>query len=378
MYLAMNRRIALLAPAIALGIAGCILNFDGLTGGETGGGGGSGGSGGGAGDSGGGGGAGGGSCPDCGLCDSSCAGGKCDAILDAAAGSTAFRVAVAGDVLFASNPASKALVRFTGAPQPAVFQVPNAPNAVAADGQFLYWGTGGDGMFRCNEADCSKLVELLPGGPDTDPRQLLSDGSYLYWVTGPDLEGGKVLRCSVTACLPEVIAMDLFRPHGLALDDTHVYFTVHGMDGAFDGSIMRAAKDGTGLTLYLAGLDGPSGIAVAGGYLYFTNGVYDGKVLRCPLGADACGAPEEITPAASLPDMPTRMPMSVAVTGDWVIWTNDGDFTVMACPTAGCSTTPDGLPVILASGLTAPGGLVDASGCAIWSAESGVFGARLP
>jgi hypothetical protein len=357
------RRAAFLAPAFLLGIAGCILNFDGLTGGE-----------------GGGGGVGGGSCSDCALCEGLCSDGQCDAVLSATAGATAFRLAVSGGVLFASDPASNAILRLTSAEQLPAFNVPNAPQAVAADDRFLFWGTEGDGMFRCERADCSKLVELLPGGSDAAPRQLIADADslYLYWITGPDLTGGKVLRCSVTACVPEVIAMDLFRPHGLALDDTYVYFTVHGMDGNLDGSIMRANKDGTGLVTYLAGLDGPSGIALAGGYLYFTNGVYAGKVLRCPLGAAACGAPEEITPPASLPDMPIRMPMSVAVTGDWVIWTNDGDFTVMACPTAGCSTTPDGLPVILASGLQSPGGLIGTSGCAFWTASSGVFGANRP
>jgi hypothetical protein len=277
---------------------------------------------------------------------------------------------------------SNAILRYTNTTtkgeQSEVFEVPNAPQAIAADDNYLFWGTEGDGMFRCVKADCSTLVELLPGDADSAPRQLIAEGGWIYWVTGPDLSAGKVLRCSVNACVPEVIAMDLFRPHGIALDDQFVYFTVHGMDGMFDGSIMRSRKDGSDLAPYLGGLDGPSGVAVSGGYLYFTAGVYGGRVLRCLLGPDACGAPEEITPPSSLPDMPVRMPMSVAVTGEWVIWTNDGDFTVMACPTTGCSTTSDGLPVILASGLMSPGGLVATSGCAFWTAAPGVFGASRP
>jgi ferredoxin len=380
----MNRSLSLLAPAVLLGLAGCILNFDGLTGGKgSGGAGGSGsgsggGIGGGIGGGGGGGSGGGTSCPGCGLCQGVCSEGKCDAILNMTAGATAFRVAIHNGVLFASDPAEPAIHRFTEGEQPTVFEVPNAPQAIAVDDNFIFWGTESDGMFRCKKADCSKLVELLPAGSDTAPRQMIADEGSLYWITGPDLAAGKVLRCSVTACAPEVIAMDLYRPHSIALDETYVYWTVHGMDGNLDGSIMRARKDGSDLVTYLGNLDGPSGLTVAGGYLYFTNGVYAGKVLRCPLGASACGAIQEITPLATLPDMPVRMPMSVAVLGEWAFWTNDADFTVMACPTAGCATTSDGLPVIVASGLMSPGGLTATSGCAFWTAGSGVFGAEKP
>lgn len=358
----MNRRRRLLAVAFAFPLSGCILDFENLSGGE-GGGGGSGGS---------------AACPDCRLCEGACEGGACDAILDLSAGSTSFRVAVVEGALFAGDPASKSLVRLTEGGQPAVFEVPTSPQAIAADDRFVFWGTEGDGMFRCEKADCAKLVELLPGGTDSNPRQLLVDGGELYWVTGPDLTAGKVLRCDVNACVPQAIATDQFRPHGLALDAQYVYWTVHGMDGTLDGSIMRARRDGTEVVTYLANVDGPSGVAVAGDSLYYTHGVYDGRVLRCALGPTACGAPEEITPAASLAGAPVRVPMSVAAAGEWVYWTNDGDNTVMACPTAGCATTSDGLPIIVGAGLMAPGGLAATSGCAFWTAGGGVFGASRP
>jgi hypothetical protein len=347
-------------------IGGCILDFDGLTGGDGGSDGGA--DGGGA------------SCPDCSLCEGFCDanGESCGAILDTAESFSAFRAAVSKGVLFVSDPDPTvgAVLRFTKADGHTVFETPVAPHALTVNDAYIFWSTAGDGLFRCEQEGCAKLVNLTPGNADTVARQMAADASTLYWITGPDIASGKVMRCAINACVPEPIAMDQYRPHGMALDEQFVYWSVHGSEGSADGSIMRARKDGTDVITFVPALRGPSGVAVTATHLYFTLGVLEGQVFRCALGASTCGPLEEITPPSSVAGSPFATPMSVAAMGEWVYWTNDGDTTIMACPTAGCATTMDGLPVIVAKGLAAPGGLFATGGCLFWTGKGGVFGIK--
>jgi hypothetical protein len=368
----MKRRVSLLVAGAAIGLAGCILNFDGLTGGDVGGVGGPGGAGGA-------GGSGGSSCVDCALCEGSCTAEKCEPLLDVADNSiTAFRLAASKGVLFASDPASSSggVLRFTREEGSTLFETPSAPHALAVNEQHIFWSAGGEGLFRCEQAGCAKLVKLTPpGAVDTVARRLAADASALYWITGPDLPDGKIMRCTINACVPEVLATGLHRPHDMAIDDQYIYATAHGMEPTADGVILRVKKDGSEVTTLVSGLLGPSGIAVTATHVYFTLGVVEGKVYRCALGGSPCGPLEEITPTSMIAGMQIHSPMSVAVVGEWVYWTNDGDSTVMACPTAGCAATSDGLPLVVATGLSKPGGLIATSGCLFWTAAGGAFAA---
>jgi hypothetical protein len=100
---------------------------------------------------------------------------------------------------------------------------------------------------------------------------------------GHDCLGG---ACSVSKCLPFVVANEPGEPTALAVDGTHVYWT-----NATSGDVRRAPiTGGIPETIW----DGPTGTFLGEGLVrsgtdvYFTIGELDGGVFRCP--ATGCGA----------------------------------------------------------------------------------------
>ena len=369
----MRRAALLVAAAAALGVPACILDLDGLTGGAPGGAG-AGGDGAGGDGAGGNGGGGGGACVACALCEGTCDGADCTRIADTPDAVVAFRVAAAAGAVYTSDPQADAILRLVPG-QPAVsLPVAVKPHAIAATSAHIFFSTENSGMYRCDLPDCAQLAQLSPS-PDAVARQIVADETHLWWVKGPDLSSGKVLRCTINDCVLQEIQANLNRPHGIAMDAEHVFWTEHGNEGANAGVIYRAEKSGAGLTAYLSGLNGPSGIALTPTHVYFTLGLYEGKIYRCARGAVDCGPAEEVTPPAVPVATPVRSPFSIAVAGERVYWTNDGDATVMSCPTVGCATNPGGFPDLLAAAQSTPSGVIAPGGCVLWASSDGLYAA---
>jgi hypothetical protein len=155
-----------------------------------------------------------------------------------------------------------------------------SPIAVATDGKGVYWlnsdgNYGGVGIFRCTPPACSDAKRIVPrtgkyvgtwtlfrsasivaaGGhvawieqdatvwiatetgdsprklaqedPQfTQPVALASDGTNVYWTEYNETpSAGRVLACAMYGCpKPTVIAENQYRPTGLTVDATHVYW----------------------------------------------------------------------------------------------------------------------------------------------------------
>ena len=81
-----------------------------------------------------------------------------------------------------------------------------------------------------------------------------------------------------------VLAADQDHPWGVAIDDTHVYFTCQG-----DGTVKRVPKDGGAVETLASGLTYPRAIGVDDQEVFWGDG---GRVHRAPL-AGAAGAPTD-------------------------------------------------------------------------------------
>jgi hypothetical protein len=143
-----------------------------------------------------------------------------------------------------------------------------------------------EGAPPCWDASC-----LLSAGLDS-PAAITSDSARVYWVeTGSGLANGAVRACPLDGCPeggPIVYATGLAQPMQLAVDESNIYFSLAG-NGTGPGEVDWCPITGCGGTPgLLAQAVAPDGIAVYGGFVYWTD-LIDGSLHRTrlpPGGAD--------------------------------------------------------------------------------------------
>ncbi|WP_197041488.1 hypothetical protein [Chondromyces apiculatus] len=184
-------------------------------------------------------------------------------------------------------------------------------------------GAGGDGVGGTGGGGVGCIAPLAEC--DADPVTVCetdtSNNPEHCGACGHSCLGG---ACVAGTCQPIVLATQQSNPWTIALDDTHVYWTNAGVASSPSGSVARIPKMGGDVQVLAAGQTYPFiGIAVAGGWVYWTN-YSGGTVRRVPV---AGGAEETL---ASGP----MNPKGITVTDTHVYWANN-DGTIMRHPVTG-------------------------------------------
>ena len=256
--------------------------------------------------------------------------------------------------------------------------------AVAVDGQFVYW-TANNGVYRRTVA--MGPIETLDssagsGGP------LAVDGEFVFFAH-PNL--GKVLRVNKTGGSPLELATTSTIA-GLAVDATHVWFTVW-LD---NGMVAKVLRSGGEVVPFAAEQAFPVGVALGNDVLAWTAAGGDGKgtvgkvmygnkkgIGITPLVSAANGAGPLAMHGGHLYWGQEGSIRSVAIDGSenqtWL--TNQGEiravaatgtqimFSVTGLPSGriGRIDTKDGVLTLLATNQKQPRGVTVAQGCVFWA-----------
>jgi hypothetical protein len=154
------------------------------------------------------------------------------------------------------------------------------PRDLIIDDQYLYWTNGSAAIRR---------APLAGGGAETltiahSLGTVIAAGEYVYfsdYLAADDT--GTVARVARTGGDPNVLATGVV-PASLALDGERLYWADQGHTVG-DGRVYSMALDGSDSILLAEGLNGPFGLTVGGGFLYFAN-----SVENCPVGNPTCVA----------------------------------------------------------------------------------------
>lgn len=147
-----------------------------------------------------------------------------------------------------------------------------SPYRVAAGTMDLFWSGFPPGL-RAAPKTGGSAVQIAAGSP----RTMVVDGGIVYWT---DTGDATVKRANENGSDPQVVAVlegGAF-PDGIAVDETHLYFTV----GA---AVMKVEKHGGIPEVIADGQDLPAIVALDGSCVYWANtSVFreNGAVMRAP------------------------------------------------------------------------------------------------
>lgn len=174
------------------------------------------------------------------------------------------------------------------------------PCGVAVRGPYIYWGDqlGAIGRTRIDGTGTPDL-HFITGA--TEPCGLAVYGDHLYWANRSI--HGSIGRASLAGPLdvqqnfvPSEQATggsDLWEPCSVAADRTGIYWS-----DALGGGIGHAKLDGTGEGTLLQDANQGCGVALGGGYLYWTNDPFTGNgMIGRALESGAAANPSFMTVA---------------------------------------------------------------------------------
>jgi hypothetical protein len=189
---------------------------------------------------------------------------------------------------------------------------------LAADDAGVYWSEKTSGEIRAFDPNAPNLYTTLAAVPNDGVGRVAIDATYVYWAATTTHKISRVARAGGPV---KDLAVNLAAgPQTIALDAGSVYFTtsVNFSNGATAFSV---GKDGTGFaTLFMVGFP-VANIASDGTYLWLTLPSHGdtpphGDLLR---GLAAGGGGQNVMAQGQ------EQPSGLAVYGTKVYWTNLGD-----------------------------------------------------
>ena len=189
------------------------------------------------------------------------------------------------------------------------------PMLVRADEKAVYWVADGATTIRK-----ASLVDDNEGGPvslltgQSPITRMALDKDAIYWLTREAPGGGAVYRIMKDGGVRFPVATEQPSPVGMDAHGSSVYWTNFGSPGASDGSIMSCSKETSEVEPILTNLPNPRGITVDRTHLYWTIDRSDGSIWRAALdGTNAV----QIAHGQNHPYM-------IVLAGDLLCWENRG------------------------------------------------------
>jgi hypothetical protein len=211
---------------------------------------------------------------------------------------------------------------------------------VALDGANVYWyrwqeNSTPSAVLSCPRSGCGQgprsVIENI------DERSIATDGTFLYWSSPQQTA---VFRCALGDCsaTQTPLAQAQSTPRNLAVSGGYVYWIVD--DSLSSNAIRRVVTDGTSPVEEIAtGQNQTSSLMVHEPYVYFTDSIAVGTILRCPV----TGCPSEPTVVAS----GLGFPRGVVADDTNAYWVNIGNDMILApdgsfakCAAGGCGANP--------------------------------------
>ncbi|MBK8256440.1 MAG: hypothetical protein IPK82_27700 [Polyangiaceae bacterium] len=251
----------------------------------------------------------------------------------------------------------------SGGPAEVLVQTPS-PRGLAVVDNTAVW-TAQDGVHTCSLADCAGSNTLVAAVTTMGSVTAVAfDGStVLYSDLGSGAGDGKVFSCQLGNCNPITLGSNLIDPGGVALYGLQAFWTDRG-DGNDNGTVARSPKNVDNYSQVSAALNLPTHVIGNEEYVYWTEQVPNGQVVRCPIAGGYCDSPEPLAPNGG----PFNRPGDIVFGAGRVYWVNQDDGTIVSCPEQGCGAD---LPKVHVSGRTGLARLVIGDSCLFWTENGG-------
>jgi sugar lactone lactonase YvrE len=201
--------------------------------------------------------------------------------------------------------------------------------------------------------DCPCTVETIATVGGTTKAIAVDDTHVYFTVRDPDGDGDKVMKVDKSGGIPAILSSSVNNSYDITVDGSNVYWTNYN-----NGTVIKVAKTG-GPSTTLADDYHAMAITTDGKAVYWTNEYSEGRIMKISKGGGV---------AVTLASNQNR-PKGIAVDGGHVYWANWGDGKIMKVVKEG------GVISSIASNQNSPGWIAaDTTG--VYWVNRGVMGAQ--